>query len=253
MTRRGLGIGLRRSALSGLFGAAEVWFDARDLSTLWQDAAGTIPVTASGQPVGLWRDKSGMGRDASQPVAAKRPTYQVVDGKPFVVGDGVDDNLVTPVFDLSSTADITVGAIMRPSLSRFDAVAVEFGTSYVAPGEFYISSNSSYDAVNIGGPSYRQKKYKLNGGTNILIIGMSRPDLQSPKVRCNGVEAGVFAYSGTTTGPFGVYPLSVFSRFPNGSAAPCAFGELVLISRLLSIDETVQMEAALASRSGVSL
>lgn len=35
-----------------------VWYDPSDLSTLFQDAAGTIPVTAAGQPVGLILDKS---------------------------------------------------------------------------------------------------------------------------------------------------------------------------------------------------
>ena len=35
-----------------------VWLDASDLSTMYQDEAGTIPVTAMEQPVGLWLDKS---------------------------------------------------------------------------------------------------------------------------------------------------------------------------------------------------
>ena len=34
------------------------FYDPNDLSTLYQDAAGAIPVTASGQPVGLMLDKS---------------------------------------------------------------------------------------------------------------------------------------------------------------------------------------------------
>lgn len=34
------------------------WFDNSDLSTLFQDSAGTTPVTAAGQPVGLQMDKS---------------------------------------------------------------------------------------------------------------------------------------------------------------------------------------------------
>lgn len=33
-------------------------YDPNDLTTMWQDAAGTIPVTAVGQPVGLMLDKS---------------------------------------------------------------------------------------------------------------------------------------------------------------------------------------------------
>ena len=34
------------------------WYDPSDLSTMYQDAAGTTPVTAAGQPVGLTLDKS---------------------------------------------------------------------------------------------------------------------------------------------------------------------------------------------------
>ena len=45
---------------SSLFTASEqgVVYDPRDLSTMFQDSAGTTPVTADGQPVGLVLDKS---------------------------------------------------------------------------------------------------------------------------------------------------------------------------------------------------
>ncbi|WP_420229036.1 hypothetical protein ACOBWA_08420 [Psychrobacter sp. ER1] len=35
-----------------------VWYDPSDLTTLFQDAAGTTPVTKDGDPVGLMLDKS---------------------------------------------------------------------------------------------------------------------------------------------------------------------------------------------------
>jgi hypothetical protein len=38
--------------------ATGVWYDPSDTTTLFQDSAGTTPVTASGQPVGLMLDKS---------------------------------------------------------------------------------------------------------------------------------------------------------------------------------------------------
>lgn len=46
--------------IKSIFRAGEQGFayDINDLSTLFQDAAGTIPVTAAGQPVGLMLDKS---------------------------------------------------------------------------------------------------------------------------------------------------------------------------------------------------
>jgi hypothetical protein len=60
-----------------LFAAGEqgAWYDPPDLTTLFQDSAGTIPVTAVEQPVGLILDKSGRGNHASQSTATKRPTY----------------------------------------------------------------------------------------------------------------------------------------------------------------------------------
>ena len=49
-----------KDLIKQLFRAGEQGFayDINDLSTLYQDAAGTIPVTAAGQPVGLVLDKS---------------------------------------------------------------------------------------------------------------------------------------------------------------------------------------------------
>lgn len=64
------------SMVKTLFSAGEpgVWYDPSDLSTMYQDAAGTIPVTAVGQPVGLILDKSGRGNHANQSTTASRPT-----------------------------------------------------------------------------------------------------------------------------------------------------------------------------------
>jgi len=59
-----------------LAGVLGVWYDPSDLSTLFQDAAGTIPVTADGDPVGLMLDKSGNGNHAIQAVSGSRPVYR---------------------------------------------------------------------------------------------------------------------------------------------------------------------------------
>ena len=67
---------------SGVVGA---WFDPSDISTLFQDTAGTTPVTAAGQTVALMRDKSGGGYHATQATAAQRPTYRVdATGRPYL-------------------------------------------------------------------------------------------------------------------------------------------------------------------------
>lgn len=63
-------------AIIALFAGSKrgVWYDPSDRSTLFQDVAGTVPVTAIGDPIGLMLDKSGNGNHARQNISAYRPT-----------------------------------------------------------------------------------------------------------------------------------------------------------------------------------
>lgn len=87
------------SAFSPLDISPSLWLDPADLSNMFQDSAGTTPVTATGQPVGLIRDKSGNNRNASQSTAGFRPILQNDGSRNYLSFDGTDDYL-----DLSSTA-----------------------------------------------------------------------------------------------------------------------------------------------------
>ena len=78
-------------------GEQGVWYDPSDTTTLFQDSAGTTPVTASGQPVGRMLDKSGRGNHATQPTAASRPIYRRGDSRGVV-------NLLTHSSDLTNPA-----------------------------------------------------------------------------------------------------------------------------------------------------
>jgi len=62
-----------------LFAASEpgVWCDPSDLTTLFQDTAGTTPVTTPGQTVARINDKSGRGNNATQATTASRPIYGI--------------------------------------------------------------------------------------------------------------------------------------------------------------------------------
>jgi hypothetical protein len=73
-------LGMRSTLLSSfspaaLFAAGEqgVWYDPSDMTTLFQDSAGTTPVTAVEQPVGRMLDKSGRGNHATQATPSARP------------------------------------------------------------------------------------------------------------------------------------------------------------------------------------
>jgi hypothetical protein len=75
------------------------WLDADDATTLFQDEAGTTPITANDQAVARWSDKSSSGWHLTSPNAipggdaTNRPLYKtnIVNGKPTVRTDGSND------------------------------------------------------------------------------------------------------------------------------------------------------------------
>jgi hypothetical protein len=100
---------------ASLFSSGEVgaWYDASDLSTMFQDEAGTIPVTAAGQAVARINDKSGRGINALQATPASRPLYQTSGGKHWLEFDGVDDSINSGTANFSTTAQISAFAGVR--------------------------------------------------------------------------------------------------------------------------------------------
>lgn len=94
--------GSTASALADLFknGEQGVWFDPSDLSTMFQDVNGTVPVTKDGDPVALMKDKSGNGNHATQSVSLARPIYKTDGILHWLKQDGVDDYMATANFGL---------------------------------------------------------------------------------------------------------------------------------------------------------
>lgn len=72
-TRRAGGIETSTLFADGSQGA---WYDPSDFSTLFQNSAGTTPVTAVEQPVRLMLDRSGRGNNATAPNDASRPVLR---------------------------------------------------------------------------------------------------------------------------------------------------------------------------------
>ena len=84
---------------------------------LFQNAAGTVPVTADGDPDGLIIDQSPNSINASQSVSAERPVYTLANGLDFLLFDEVDDHLLFPF--IAGDADNFVFSIaVTPEIAR---------------------------------------------------------------------------------------------------------------------------------------
>jgi hypothetical protein len=106
-------------------GSQGAWYDPADFSTLFQDSAGTTPVTATGQPVGKILDKSGRGNHATQATATVRPLLQQdASGYYYLSFDGVDDWLATGNVDLSAAGQVSTFAGLLCSNTAAGAIGM---------------------------------------------------------------------------------------------------------------------------------
>lgn len=94
--RLGMSLTGSRFTPAKLFAAGEAgaWYDPSDLSSMWQDSAGTTPAAVD-SPVGKINDKSGNGNHLTQATAAARPILRQSGALFYLEFDGVDDGLAS--------------------------------------------------------------------------------------------------------------------------------------------------------------
>lgn len=207
-----------------LFAAGEqgVWYDPSDLSTLFQDAAGTIPVTAAGQPVGMMRDKSGRGNHATQATATSRPILQTTDGKWYLAIDGVDDWMATTAINFTATNKVTLWAGIRKNSDAAPGVLYELSATIASNnGSFALlappSATPSYSVGSRGTATVSESRQPF--ASPHLSVLCAQSDIAAPalSLRVNTSPGGVGSGS-HGTGNYGNYPLYIGRR--GGASVP---------------------------------
>lgn len=182
--------GFTPTSVSGI----SAWYDPSDISTLFQDVAGTTPVTADGDPVARVNDKSGNSHNLLQATSSKRPIYKTSGGLSWLLFDGVDDilsatftipqpfvrvtGIKTPA-SISSGTQILGGAVVNTGVLFYSGTAaigiysgVTLGTVAVAISTAYCTTErhngaSSRVAINNGSYTSGDAGSTLPGGVSV--------------------------------------------------------------------------------------
>ncbi|HEY3322308.1 MAG TPA: autotransporter-associated beta strand repeat-containing protein [Planctomycetota bacterium] len=187
---------------TAIAGLPAIWLDGSDMSTLYQDAAGTTPVTASGQPLGLWKDKSGNNNHYSQGTAGNRPT---------VVGGAARFNQAAPSYMQMSPATPTTYSVAffannPTSFALLDGI---WGASNPNDYGIRMATATSWMNGNAGGNG---NDFTNGAGGAIYINGAAGNTFAGAHVLTqfrgagnlgNWVTTGLGAYWNVTNRPYG--------------------------------------------------
>jgi hypothetical protein len=246
---------------SSLFAAGEkgAWFDAGDLSTMFQDVAGTIPVTTVGQFVGKWLDKSGNGNHA---VAAAnnttRPIYQIdAEGNPNITFTKTPaTQLVTPAINFTATAQMTACIGIHVTDSSSAGIPLELSADATANnGAFLFGAPSAVNdhSLYVRGTttSIRAAISNVVDGddifTGLLDISQTTSGSQLiPRLNFTQLTGSQITWTPnntpTGTGTFGNYPLYIGSRSGLGTPFGGKIYQIIVRGALSTTTQVYQIE-----------
>lgn len=239
-------------------------YDPNDLSTMFQDAAGTVPVTGVGQPVGLIRDKSGRGNHASQTQAAMRPILQrdAITGAYYLAFDGTDDFLSVPKTNMKflhngSGASIFVGYAPQSNAYHTILNTGNIGNASVVGAAIAqddrVGNSSIFNIVSNGSGTLHINSIIPTGISTASRVVTVKNITGSHIVRLNAIqmvssstEAGMASQTESTNDLW-------IGRAPAGFPMRGRIYSLIGISRITTDAETKALEKLIAKNTGVAL
>ena len=160
------------------------WYDPSDLTTMFQDIAGTTPVTADGQTVGKILDKSGNDNHAVAPSDAARPLYKTDGTYHWLQFDGVDDYVQTAVINKSGWASGIAVYGFKPTAYRGGVLSGVAGATS-ADEEPYTNDNWYF---SFGGTSRADAQGTI--ALNAPNVMTRKRDATTTSGRKNGSDVG---------------------------------------------------------------
>ena len=224
-----------------------LWYDISDLSTLFQDSAGTTPVTSDGDPVGRINDKSGNGFYCSQSIVSAKPTYKTDGTYHWLLFDGGDfldisNNLWSGA--VSSDNTLVAGAQVTATGTRgiigvngFDGVNLAASGASVA--NFYVETTGS--AINPVGTT------NILNSDRVISANRERSSGDAKVWQNQNLESSL-----SVTGADKLSGASFLGKAFTGAWAGKIYN-IAVYDVLLSDADRNEVESYIAEKSGVTL
>jgi hypothetical protein len=246
-----------------LFSSGEVgvWYDPSDLSTLFQDSAGTTPVTSVGQSVGRMLDKSGQGNHAFMATSADRPILrQDAGGRYYLEAVGSSTRMQTGSVNFTSTDNLSVFLAVRKLSDSSPGTVVELSTNATSganPGSFTVrapgGASATYSAWSSGTLQVQALSPTAYPSPDTRVLSMlSAIAGKTLILRANGSQIASTNFN-QGTGNYGNYPLFLFRRSDTSLPFNGHFYGLLIRSKISTTEQLVNMERWLATKSGVTI
>ena len=269
----GMSMGLSRpngrtmaQRIKALFAQSEqgAWYGPSDWSTLFQGSAGTLPVTAVGQPVGRMLDKSGRGNHCSQSTAINRPILQQDgNGRYYLAFNGTNSWMQTASIDFTATDKMTVALGIAKDTVATSLPFEVAGTFNGVDGGYGLVLNDAapLDYFGFRGVGADALFGKFGGGTapslSVLVATLNQSGASNATrltTRRNGADQSL-GYGGSILAPgtFRNAPIFLGSR---GGVASYFQGKvygLIIRGALSSTPQIASAERYMAGKTGVTL
>lgn len=229
------------SLVSGL----QLWLDASDSTTLFQDSAATTPAVADGDPVGCWKDKSGYARNATQTDGTKKPLLKtnVQNSRNVIKADGVNDWLTTSPNSVVTAQPfqyfLAMNFVSTNTNDRLIAGANDYG-NLEGSGNDWSAWCGNHMTV-------------YNRTTNPIVVCVGYNSTSSffrlNKVQSLNGSTGDNLFGNVGTGV--PTTLGIFGRSDNNGPADAIIYEILIFSNILSSANTNVLENHLMNKWGI--
>jgi hypothetical protein len=238
------------------------------LAAKWSISGVHAPATATSDPVGYWRDKSGNNHIASTTDSTKRPVITSINGRNALDFDGSNDNLIIQGY----TAENGLTGLTRYAVARLDAAVATIMTTTSdnsisnAGGARFVNSQGTDVQFSAGNSGFNVTSANVaNSGYTLLRDSQRLLGVTYDGSKATVAEAILAHYNGATLPPTSttgsvISPLgSGGTRLHIGSNVNAnnwwngPICEYLVYNRTLSPSERRRVESYLARRWGITL